>query len=122
MIKIVVDMNLPPSWIPVLEEEGFRAKHWSSIGDQGAADTVILEYARENGYCVLTHDLDFGAILAATSGDAPSVLQVRSQDVFPQATARIVIDAIHQFEQELKAGVLITIDEHRARARLLPLR
>ena len=122
MIKIIVDMNLAPSWVPALKSHGFHAEHWSSIGDPGAADAVILGYAKENGFCVLTHDLDFGAILAATAGDSPSVLQVRSQDVFPEAIGQIVVDAIHQFESEIQKGVLISIDEHRARARLLPLR
>jgi predicted nuclease of predicted toxin-antitoxin system len=82
VIKIIVDMNLPPRWVSVLKDEGWDAVHWSSIGTPGAADTDILSYAKNAGYAVLTHDLDFGAILAATGGNAPSVIQVRTQDVF----------------------------------------
>jgi predicted nuclease of predicted toxin-antitoxin system len=122
VIKILVDMNLPPRWVSVLKAEGWDTVHWSSVGSPGAADAEILGYAKEGGYAVLTHDLDFGAILAATGGNAPSVIQVRTQDVFPEAIGALVIAAIRQFKNEIEKGVLISVDENRSRARLLPLR
>jgi predicted nuclease of predicted toxin-antitoxin system len=122
VIKIVVDMNLPPRWVPVLKAEGWDAVHWSSIGSPGAADSEILKHALDGGYAVLTHDLDFGAILAATGGNAPSVIQVRTQDVFPEAIGSLVVAAVKQFKDEIEKGVLISVDENRSRARLLPLR
>jgi len=122
VIKIIVDMNLPPRWVPVLKAEGWDAVHWSSIGSPGAADAEIFRYAKDGSYAVLTHDLDFGAILAATGGNAPSVIQVRTQDVFPEAIGALVIAAVRQFKSEIKKGVLISVDENRSRARLLPLR
>ena len=121
MIKIIVDMNLPPRWVPILKAEGWDAVHWSSIGTPGAADADILRYAKGNGFAVLTHDLDFGGILAASGGNAPSVIQVRTQDVFPEAIGRIVTMAIHQVKDEIEKGVLISVDENRSRSRLLPL-
>ena len=121
MIKIIIDMNLPPRWVKVLKNEGWDAVHWSSIGNSRAADADIMNYAKDGGYAVLTHDLDFGAILAATGWKAPSVIQVRTQDVFPQAIGQLVITAIKQFSDEIKEGVLISIDKNRSRARILPL-
>ena len=122
MIKIVVDMNLPPRWVNFLKNEGWDVVHWSSIGNPGAPDAEIMRYAKDNGYAVLTHDLDFGSILAATGWKAPSVIQVRTQDVFPQTIGQLVINAIGQFSDEIKKGVLISIDKNRSRARILPLR
>jgi predicted nuclease of predicted toxin-antitoxin system len=121
VIKIIVDMNLPPRWVTFLKNEGWRAVHWSSIGNPGATDTDIMRYAKNGGYAVLTHDLDFGAILAATGWESPSVIQIRTQDVFPQAIGYLVIAAIKQFSDEIKKGVLISIDKNRSRARILPL-
>jgi predicted nuclease of predicted toxin-antitoxin system len=43
-----------------------------------------MAWARENGHVVLTHDLDFGTLLALTRANGPSVVQVRAQDVLPQ--------------------------------------
>ena len=80
-----------------------------------------MEWARKNGYVVLTHDLDFGALLAATTAGKPSVIQVRTQDVTPSHLERTIIDAIREYETLLESGALITIDEATARARILPL-
>ena len=49
------------------------------------------------------------------------IIQVRTQDVFPQTIGQLVIAAIKQFSDEIKEGVLISIDKNRARARILPL-
>lgn len=63
-----------------------------------------MEWARTNGYVVFTHDLDFGAILAVTQADAPSVIQVRIQDVLPANLEDVIIQVLRQFESELESG------------------
>ncbi len=70
---------------------------------------------------VLTHDLDFGAILAATHGDKPSVVQIRAEDVSPDVTGAKVITALRQMRDELEQGGLITVDSNRTRLRVLRL-
>jgi predicted nuclease of predicted toxin-antitoxin system len=82
---------------------------------------VVLEWARDNGYVVFTNDLDFGAILAATRAAAPSVIQVRAQDMTPEHLSDLVVRALRQHEAILGRGALITIDEGRLRSRILPL-
>ena len=42
-----------------------------------------MALAAANGFVVLTNDLDFSAILAATRGHKPSVVQVRSDNLSP---------------------------------------
>lgn len=80
-----------------------------------------MAYARMNGYVVLTHDLDFGAILAATHGEKPSVVQIRAEDVSPDVIGKQVIVALRQMAFELEAGALLTVDPNRTRLRVLPL-
>ncbi len=84
-------------------------------------DRVIMDWARANDYVVFTHDLDFGAILAVTRAEGPSVLQVRAQNVLPEHLGEVVIAALRQFAQQLEAGALITVDEGTSRARILPI-
>ena len=120
-MKIIIDMNLSPKWVPVLASAGHECVHWSDIGPANAPDREIMAWARLDGYVVFTHDLDFGAILAATGADSPSVLQVRTQDVSPQSIGQLVVSAFEQFEEKLAAGSLVSIDEKQARARILPL-
>jgi predicted nuclease of predicted toxin-antitoxin system len=121
-MKILIDMNLPPSWVEFLNKEGFEAVHWSRIGDFGATDEVILEWAKKNEQVVFTHDLDFGALLAATRGEGPSVIQMRTQDTFPESCGEMIIKALNQFEDELTKGALLSVDRHKARVRILPLK
>ena len=81
-----------------------------------------MAYALANDFVVLTHDLDFSAILAVTQGEKPSVVQLRADDVSPDAIGRQVLIALRQMETELLEGALISIDPNRTRLRVLPLR
>jgi|GEM_PF-2594811 len=53
--------------------------------------------------------------------DCPSVIQVPTQDMTPDHLGRLVISALHQFEKHLQDGALVTIDQKRLRARILPM-
>ena len=120
-MKLLVDMNLSPRWIDFLEGAGFEATHWSTTGVADATDHAIMAHARANDFVVLTHDLDFGAILAATRGYKPSVVQVRSSNVSPEAVGPAVVAALRQMSQDLEAGALVTVDPVRARLRVFAL-
>ena len=120
-MKLLVDMNLSPRWIDLLVSAGFEAVHWSKVGAVDASDFDIMAYARDNGFVVLTHDLDFSAILAATRGEKPSVVQIRSVDVAPDTIGDAVVMALRQMSDKLAEGALLSIDPRRTRVRLLPL-
>jgi predicted nuclease of predicted toxin-antitoxin system len=95
-MKILVDMNLSPRWTGLLKDSGFEALHWSAVGRASAPDPEIMAYAAAHNYVVLTHDLDFSAILAATQGAKPSVVQIRSGDLSPAAVGRNVVLALRR--------------------------
>lgn len=120
-MKLLIDMNLSPRWSEMLATAGIEASHWSALGAKNAPDSEIMRYARENDYVVLTHDLDFSAILAATHGEKPSVVQIRTDDVNPDVIGKQIIAALHQMTLELEAGALLTVDTNRTRLRVLPL-
>lgn len=121
-MKLIVDMNLSPAWIPVLQVAGHEALHWSVVGDPRAQDSEVMTWARRNGFVVFTHDLDFGALLAVTRAEGPSVIQLRTTDVTPDIQGKLLLAALEQFMEQLKAGALISIDTIRSRVRLLPLK
>jgi predicted nuclease of predicted toxin-antitoxin system len=121
-MKILLDMNISPDWVPVFQKNGWECLHWMTVGDQKAADEVIFNWARDNGFVVFTHDLDFGTILAATNALAPSVIQIRIHHLLPgDVNSMKIIQYIARFTKELESGALITIDEIRMRVRILPL-
>jgi predicted nuclease of predicted toxin-antitoxin system len=120
-MKLLVDMNLSPRWVELLSKAGFDAAHWSMMGPDNASDLPIMTFARMNDYVVLTHDLDFSAILAVTHGTKPSVVQIRAEDIGPEVIGQQVIEALRELAAELEQGALVTVDPNRARLRILPL-
>jgi len=121
-LKILIDMNLSPDWRQVFVTDGHEASHWSEIGPPTATDAEIMEFARSTGSIVFTHDLDFGALLAATGASAPSTIQMRCEDTRPGSMGDTLLDTLRSFELDLQAGALITIDPRRRRVTALPLR
>lgn len=121
MISVLVDMNLSPAWVGRLSEAGFVARHWSEVGAVTAPDSEIMAWAKDNRFVVLTHDLDFSAILAATQAMAPSVILLRMQDVFPGVAAQRVIEAMRATGDALARGAIMTIGAAGSRVRILPL-
>ena len=118
---LLVDMNLSPDWVPVLQEHDWQAVHWSDVGDPRASDREIMDWAVARQYVVFTHDLDFGAVLALSHERGPSVLQVRAVNVLPDYLAGSVIAALTQHEADLSSGAVVVVDEGRSRVRVLPI-
>ena len=98
------------------------AEHWSDVGQPNAPDSELLSYARGMNAVLLTHDLDFGAILAQSGEDGPSVVQFREQETSPSEMGILLLAAVDQCHSELESGALVTIDFSRAKARILPIR
>src|SRR6266536_6055872 len=96
--EALLDMNLSPTWARFLEENGFEAVHWSTTGEPTATDAVIMAWARDRGFVVVTHDLDFSALLASTEAAGPSVLQLRTLDVLPDAVGSDVVRVLRDQE------------------------
>lgn len=120
-MKILVDMNLSPAWVDALRDGGIEAIHWASVGCADAPDRKLMSWAEKRDYVVLTHDLDFSAILASSGARGPSVVQLRADDVLLQVHCASLIDVLVQFESELKEGAILSVDVENARVRLLPL-
>lgn len=119
-MKLLIDMNLSPKWVGVLKGGGWEAVHWSSEGSATATDLELMTFAAQHQFTVLTHDLDFGAILATTHGEKPSVVQIRIDDINHAVIGPRVVAVLQQMKSELETGALVTIHEERARVRLLP--
>ncbi len=121
-MKLLVDMNLSPDWVPILKKHGHDVIHWSVVGSHRAPDREIMEWASKEERVVFTHDLDFGPLLAATQARSPSVIQVRVQDISPLHLEQLIVAALTQYEGLLKHGALVVVDESKLRARVLPIK
>jgi predicted nuclease of predicted toxin-antitoxin system len=121
-VKLLVDMNLSPGWIDRLARHGFEAVHWSTIGAATAPDFEIITWADEHDFVLITNDLDFSAILAASAGASPSVVQIRTQDLLSDEAVSTVVTALEAHREDIERGALLSIDESGRRVRMLPLK
>ena len=51
-MKLLIDMNLSPLWVPFMAGKGVEAVHWSTVGQAGATDSEILDFAATRGWIV----------------------------------------------------------------------
>jgi len=71
---------------------------------------------------ILTHDLDFGALLAHRFAHLPSVVQLRCQDPVPKARGATLIRALTAAGEHIAKGALVSIDDRQHWIRILPVR
>ena len=70
---------------------------------------------------MITHDTDFGTILALTGSARPSVILFRWQAISAQRLFSFLTEYLPQLSESLVAGALVVVDEQKIRVRTLPL-
>ena len=80
-----------------------------------------MKWAANSEHVVLTHDLDFGALLALTHAAGPSVVLVRDRNILPDAIGVSVVAALKQHRDDLARGAIVVVDGTNSRVRTLPL-
>jgi predicted nuclease of predicted toxin-antitoxin system len=119
-MKILIDVNLSYHWADMLIARGIEAVYWDTLGASDAPDTEIMAYAQANGYTVLTRDLDFSDILAASRSPKPSVVQIRTGDARPETMIKRMTNELTRLAAEIEHGTIVTLDEHKTRVHILP--
>jgi predicted nuclease of predicted toxin-antitoxin system len=73
-MKFLADMGISPRTVTFLKSLGHDAVHLQEQGLGRLSDPLVLRKAREEGRVLLTHDLDFGELMAASGAELPSML------------------------------------------------
>jgi predicted nuclease of predicted toxin-antitoxin system len=84
-------------------------------------DGNILEKTRQENRILLTHDLDFGELLAASGGTLPSVIIFRLKDMRPANVSRHLFSILKGQSESLNAGAILSVSEQKVRIRTLPI-
>ena len=122
-MRLLVDANLSPRVAVLLSESGHDAVAVRDVGLQHASDQQILEHALEDDRVIVSHDTDFGTLLAVQRRSKPSFILIRSAE--PLTTlqiATLLIDNADVMLEELDAGAIVTLARGHLRTRRLPLR
>jgi predicted nuclease of predicted toxin-antitoxin system len=115
-MKFLADMGISPRGVAALRQQGHDALHLQEQDLGHIHDPEILAKARAEGRILLTHDLDFGELLA-TSG-SPSQIS----EFFKNSEILWNLSSIleHQADALVK-GAVVSVMELKARIRLLPI-
>ncbi|NOZ48621.1 MAG: hypothetical protein GXP37_01075 [Chloroflexi bacterium] len=121
-MKFLADMGISPKTVAFLRELGSEAVHLHEERLDRMMDAAILVKAREEGRVLLTHDLDFGELVAASGAQLPSVIVFRLRNMRPENVNQHLMRIIEEHGAMLETGAFISVTEGRIRMRPLPLR
>jgi predicted nuclease of predicted toxin-antitoxin system len=120
-MKFLADMGVSPKTVAFLQSLGHDALHLHAQGLDRSSDSSILEKARNEQRVLLTHDLDFGELIAAGGARLPSVVIFRLRNMHHDRVERYLGRIVAQHQNALEQGAVISVTEARIRVRLLPL-
>lgn len=84
-MKFLADMDISMATVHALRAAGEEVIHLRDEGLQTMPDEQILRKAIHEERIILTCDLDFGELLAASGGTVPSVVLFRTRNQTPNA-------------------------------------
>ena len=120
-MKLLLDQGVARGAAAELRAEGFDAVHAGEIGMATSTDEELVAHARGEGRVVITLDADFHTLLVLSNAVSPSVVRVRIQGLRGVDFALLVERVLALCHDDLRAGAMVTVDEHSVRVRLLPL-
>ena len=120
-MKFLADMGISPGSVLFLRHLGHDAVHLHELGLDRLPDPQILKMARDEDRVVLTHDLDFGDLMAASGDVLPSVVIFRLRNMGPLNVNRYLQSVLDQHSGDLVQGAILTVTEGHSRVRSLPI-
>ena len=120
-MKFLLDMGISAHVIPELQSEGHEAVHIAELSGGRLGDPKIFAKARDDGYVLLVHDLDFTDLVAASGDRLPSAILFRLRDMRPENVLVHLKRVITQSREALERGAIVSVREGTIRVRTLPI-
>ena len=122
-MRSLVDANMSPLVAELLRDEGHEAVAVRDVGLGDASDDEILDHAAAEDLVVVSHDTDFGTLLAFRRLSRPSFILIRSSDpLTPEEQATMLIANLDVLAEDLEAGAIVVFARGHLRSRRLPVR
>ena len=120
-MKFLLNMNVPRKLGRLMEADGHKCRHVGEIAMERASDQSILAEAKQSGECVLTHDLDYGRLMAFSGESSPSVVIFRLRQTDADILFRQITSNWPEISEPLQLGAVVLLEEAATRIRGLPL-
>jgi predicted nuclease of predicted toxin-antitoxin system len=120
-MKFLADVNVSRRVVEQLNAWGFDVTRVTSVLDARSSDRAILaETARRNAI-LISHDQDFGALLAVSGASSPSFVNLRLSEVDVSRLAASIARALRATHEDLTLGAIVTVDDGGVRVHRLPI-
>lgn len=120
-MRLLLNMNLPRDLARRLIDLGHECRHVGDIGMAESIDEDILETARKTGEVILTHDLDYGTLLAFSGASSPSVVIFRLTDIRTANLEHMFVASLPHVSELLESGAVVVVSDKAVRVRKLPV-
>jgi len=120
-VKLLADVNVSALVVQRLRHAGVDVTRGSEIMDPHASDAQILAIDEQRGCVLISHDQDFGALLAIAGATTPSLINLRVTVVDVDFLVRCILSALVSARDELVQGSIVGIEDSRMRVRPLPI-
>ncbi len=99
-MKLLLDENLSRRMVPFLQHDYPGSTQVALEGLGSASDTQVWQFAKDQGYCIVTRDADFEE-LSLVWGQPPQVIWLRTQNLSRAATLKLLLDGRPVIEDAL---------------------
>jgi predicted nuclease of predicted toxin-antitoxin system len=120
-MRFLTDMGVSLRVVEWLRSEGHDAVHLRDEGLQRLPNGEIFRKAIQEQRVVLTFDLDFGEILAASGGQIASVILFRLHNTRADFVIQRLRAVLDQSTTEIQQGAVVVVEDGRHRVRRLPI-
>jgi predicted nuclease of predicted toxin-antitoxin system len=120
-MRFLADMGVSQQVVEWLRTNGHEAVHLRDEGLQRLPNGEIFQKAAREQRIVLTFDLDFGEILAASGGQIVSVILFRLRNTRASFVIQRLDDVLKQSSADLSQGAIVVVEDGRHRVRSLPI-
>jgi predicted nuclease of predicted toxin-antitoxin system len=120
-MKFLLNMNLPRQLGRLLATGGHTWRHVGDLGLHAADDPAIVQEAKAQDEIVLTHDLDYGTLLAFSGDTCPSVVIFRLSNLQPQRVFERMTERWLDWGPALEEGAILVLEDGASRIRRLPI-
>ncbi len=103
----LADENVHPDVVAYMHNKEMRVQTASEVGLMGQPDTVVLQFAHQNGLVVLTHDSDFGTLAIARQKPIIGILFLRPGHIQAEFTTA-TIDVLLSSELKVEVPFIVT--------------
>jgi len=121
-MKFLLDMGISPITGEYLTKAGHETTHLIDMAMDRSSDLEILDLAEKEKRVVLTHDLDFGRLLAFSEAKLPTVVMFRLRDMRPENVNKVIHLVIQQFTDAMEKGAILSVGDKKIRCHLLPIK